>query len=240
MRIIYLNEMSQEIFRIGKHKHDKTANTYRIYFYDDEGTNGIIDTTKYNPALEPVHFHVSLVGNPDKSLAKVWVLPDGTFEIKENYLGDELNSILRQIKNKVFDIIDTWSEFFGDINTKYYSTTPVKIKLTIKREISNRNEIILQVKNLGNFYREKLVYSDKNYLVQIGLLNNEKYLISEFLNSYLLIKLSGEVNFSSESISSVIDKTKEIYLYKNDRLIRLNKDNEQDLDKIIEYIPDYM
>ncbi len=87
-----------QLFKVG---------SYYIYFWSREGE-----------PLEPVHIHISQ-GAPQEYATKVWLTKNGKTLLANNNskISDHvLNSLLRIIETRYFDILSKWKERFGEIS----------------------------------------------------------------------------------------------------------------------------
>ena len=86
-----------QIFKIG---------SYWIYFWADE-----------SKPLEPVHIHIS-EGKPTANGTKVWITRSGKCLVANNkgrIPERTLKNIIRVIEARSYDIIQKWSDYFGEI-----------------------------------------------------------------------------------------------------------------------------
>ena len=89
-----------QIFKIG---------AYWVYFWANE-----------NKPLEPVHVHIA-EGAPRADATKIWITKSGNCLLCNNNSGipqNTLRNIMRIIEARSGEVIEKWSEFFGEIN--YY------------------------------------------------------------------------------------------------------------------------
>ncbi len=89
-----------QIFRIG---------SYIIYLWSFEGD-----------PLEPVHVHIA-EGAPQENATKIWITRTGKAMLANNKSkipDHELNSLMRMIETRSFEIISKWKERFGE--TSFY------------------------------------------------------------------------------------------------------------------------
>ncbi len=86
-----------QIFKVG---------SYWIYFWADE-----------SKPLEPVHIHIS-EGKPTANGTKVWITRSGKCLVANNkgHIQERtLKNIMRVIEARSKDIIQKWSDYFGEI-----------------------------------------------------------------------------------------------------------------------------
>lgn len=89
-----------QIFRIG---------SYIIYFWSWE-----------SEPLEPVHVHIA-EGVPQEQATKIWITQKGKALMANNRSripDHELNTLMRMIETRCFEIMAKWKERFGEIS--YY------------------------------------------------------------------------------------------------------------------------
>ncbi len=87
-----------QIFRIG---------SCIIYLWSFEGE-----------PLEPVHVHIA-EGVPQENATKIWIARTGKAMLVNNKskIPDyELNTLMRMIETRSFEIISKWKERFGEIS----------------------------------------------------------------------------------------------------------------------------
>ncbi len=79
---------------------------YWVYFWVNE-----------NEPLEPVHVHIS-EGKPTSNATKVWITASGKCYLSHNNSGIPrhiLNRLMRVIEARSNEIIQVWSDYFGEI-----------------------------------------------------------------------------------------------------------------------------
>ena len=89
-----------QIFRFGE---------YWIYFWTNE-----------NKPLEPVHIHVTK-GAPTANATKIWITSTGNCLLCNNNSripNHTLRNIMRMIEARNNDVIQAWTQYFGEI--RYY------------------------------------------------------------------------------------------------------------------------
>ncbi|MBR0495776.1 MAG: DUF4160 domain-containing protein [Treponema sp.] len=87
-----------QIFKVG---------SYWIYFWSNE-----------NEPVEPVHVHVA-EGRPVANATKIWITKDGKCSLCNNNSKIPqrvLNSIMRLIESRSFEIISEWQERFKQVS----------------------------------------------------------------------------------------------------------------------------
>ena len=85
-----------QLFKIG---------SYIIYFWINEGR-----------PLEPVHVHIAR-GKPAADATKIWITRSGKCLLQNNHsqIPDrELRIMMRVIEARSADVIDKWTETFGE------------------------------------------------------------------------------------------------------------------------------
>ena len=85
-----------QLFKIG---------SYIIYFWINEGR-----------PLEPVHLHIAR-GKPAADATKIWITRSGKCLLQNNHsqIPDrELRIMMRVIEARSADVIDKWTETFGE------------------------------------------------------------------------------------------------------------------------------
>ena len=85
-----------QLFKIG---------SYIIYFWINEGR-----------PLEPVHVHIAQ-GKPAADATKIWITRSGKCLLQNNHsqIPDrELRIMMRVIEARSADVIDKWTETFGE------------------------------------------------------------------------------------------------------------------------------
>ncbi len=89
-----------EVFKVG---------AYWVYFWANEGE-----------PIEPIHVHIS-EGSPKKNATKVWITAAGKCIVDNNLSNipkTALRNIVRIIEARSDEVIEKWTDFFGDI--RYY------------------------------------------------------------------------------------------------------------------------
>ena len=89
-----------QIFRIG---------AYWVYFWSNE-----------NDPLEPIHVHV-VEGKPRPNGTKIWITRAGKCLVENNnsHIPEQvLRNIVRIIEARSCEVIEKWSNFFGEVH--YY------------------------------------------------------------------------------------------------------------------------
>ncbi|MBQ4332045.1 MAG: DUF4160 domain-containing protein [Spirochaetaceae bacterium] len=70
--------------------------------------------------MEPVHVHIA-EGTPQEQVTKIWITQKGKALMANNRSripDHELNTLMRMIETRCFEIMAKWKERFGEIS--YY------------------------------------------------------------------------------------------------------------------------
>ncbi len=89
-----------QVFKVG---------SYWVYFWSNE-----------NEPLEPIHVHIA-EGKPQANATKIWITSSGKCLVDNNnsHIPEKaLKNIMRVIEARSNEVIEKWTEFFGQIN--YY------------------------------------------------------------------------------------------------------------------------
>ena len=132
--------MSQELMRFGRHKHDKSNNSFHFFIFEREGNQADVDKMVRDKSIKPVHFHFGEVNHPDITLAKWWILSSKDIRLADaKGLKKEDKAYVERVARKNIDLlISGWENFFGIVNTVFVDGNTEAPKVSEKKRKRNR------------------------------------------------------------------------------------------------------